>query len=188
MRRILVYGAVLGCLVASSHPADACIAKARLNLADVKYADAVVIGRVSDYEHVLDSGARKRHEDMVRTASEPLKAILGKQSGFLSDYVRFQVHVDEVLSGDAPDVFVVTWDNSTFGEPEMIEPDSYLIAVRKPGSQRPPLRGASATIGPTPEPDKMTVLQAPCASAFFFPAESENAQDVRRILRTDRKR
>lgn len=160
---------------------------ARLDLTDVKYADVVVIGRVSDYEHVLDPEARKRREDVMRTASEPLKVIIGKQSRFLSDYVRFQVNVDEVLSGDAANEFAVTWDNSTFGEPKMIKPGSYLIAVRKSGTQRPPLRGASATIMPTPEPDKMTVLQAPCASAFFFHAESKEAQGIRRILSTDRK-
>ncbi|WJR66920.1 hypothetical protein QTA58_22470 [Neorhizobium sp. CSC1952] len=187
MRHILVYGAILGCLVASNNPASACVTRARLDLADVKFADVVVIGRISDYEHVLDPDARKRREDMMGTAPEPLRAILGKQSRFLSDYVRFQVNVDEVLAGDAPNVFPVTWDNSTFGEPEIIEPGSYLIAVRKSGAQRPPLRGASATIVPTPEPDKMTVLQAPCAAAFFFDAESEEAQGIRRILSTDRK-
>lgn len=187
MRRILVCGAVLGCFVALSNSANACVTRARLDLADIKYADVVVIGRISDYEHVLDPDARKRREDMMRTAPEPLKAILGKQSRFLSDYVRFQVNVDEVLSGDAPNVFPVTWDNSTFGEPDTIEPGSYLIAVRKSGAQPPPLRGASATIMPTPEPDKMTVLQAPCASPFFFHAESEEAQGIRRILSTDRK-
>lgn len=173
--------------MASSNSASACVTRARLDLADIKHADVVVIGRISDYEHVLDPDARKRREDMMRTAPEPLRAILGKQSSFLSDYVRFQVNVDEVLSGDAPNVFPVTWDNSTFGEPDTIKPGSYLIAVRKSEAQRPPLRGASATIMPTPEPDKMTVLQAPCASAFLFNAESEEAQGIRRILGADRK-
>jgi len=186
MRRILAYGALVSCLMASSNLATACVVVAALDLTDVRYADVVVVGRISDYEHVLDPLARKRREALMSTASERLKAILGKSSGFLTDYVRFQVTVDEVLHGNPPDAFPVTWDNSTFSEPEKVNPGSYLIAVRKASTQRPPLRGPSATIMPTPEPDRMTVLQAPCARAFLFPAESKEAHGVRRILNQNR--
>lgn len=186
MQGNLLCGAALLCVVTSSIPANACFTTARLDLSDVKYSDAVVVGRISDYEHVLDPIARKRRDDMMKAASGALKTLLDRQSTFLTDYVRFQVNVDEVLSGNTPNVFRVTWDNSTFGEPEMIMPGSYLIALRKAGSQIPPLRGASATVIPTPEPDKMTVLQAPCATAFLFHAESEEAQGIRHILRQGR--
>ena len=74
------------------------------------------------------------------------------QESLLPDYARFDVQVKEVLVGRAPNRLSVTWDNSTFGEPEQMAAGPYLIALRRPGSASPPLRGPSATIFPTPDP------------------------------------
>lgn len=61
---------------------------------------------------------------------------------------------------------------------------SYLIALRRPASAIPPLRGPSATIMPSPDPNSLTLLQAPCSSAFLYEVGSEQARAVRRILDT----
>ena len=77
----------------------------------------------------------------------------------------------------------VTWDNSTFSEPDDLPAGQYLIAVRSPASTTIPLlRGTSATVFPRPEPDGQTLLQAPCAQPFLFKSDGEEATAVRKIV------
>lgn len=64
-------------LTLAGAPAHACMARAPIELADIKYADVVVMGHISNYTIVLD----------------PI---------FFSDYSRFDVLVEEVLIGEAP--------------------------------------------------------------------------------------
>ena len=163
MRNILSVSALLLGIVMSA-PAKACMGEDEIVLDDVKYADTVVVGWISNYKVITPEG-RKR--------------------GYIWDYARFEVRVDEVLKGQADQTLTVTWDNSTFGEPDEIPPGPYLIALRNPDSNTiPPLRGPSATIFPRPEPDAPTLLQAPCASPFMFESTSKKAVALRKILRT----
>jgi hypothetical protein len=144
---------------------------ANLKLEDIKYASVVVVGRIVDYEIV-------RPQDEV---SKFWRKTYG-QKDVLSDYARFKVVVDEVLAGQPPKVISVIWDNSTFGEPKKMKDGSYLIGLRGPGSARPPLRGPSATILPSQEPNSLTVLQAPCAPAFILDASSADVKTIRDLL------
>ena len=98
------------------------------------------------------------------------------------DYARFDVVVDEALLGNVGGTVPVTWDNSTFPEPQSMPSGPFLIALRYPGSGGPPLRGPSAFISPYREPVSLTVLQAPCAVPFIFERASEDAAAIRRIL------
>jgi hypothetical protein len=66
-------------------------------------------------------------------------------------------------------------------------PGPFLIGLRDPRSRIPPLRGPSATLLPSPEPDVLAVLQAPCAGPFLFARESDAAMMVRQILTADPK-
>lgn len=154
-------------------PAPACTASAPLNLDDIRYADAVVVGRVANYEIVLDQQWRREHPDLV---SDPAT------DRFLTDYARFNIVIDEVLLGSVAQTITVTWDNSTFEEPESMAPGPYLIALRSPRSAEPPLRGPSATIVPNLEPASLTVLQAPCSAPFMFEQESREAARIRGML------
>ncbi|MDR0674176.1 MAG: hypothetical protein LBF93_11125 [Zoogloeaceae bacterium] len=158
-------------IILAAQPASACRMNAHLEPNDIKYADVVVVGRIANYEIV-------RPTDEV---SEFMRKTYG-QKDVLSDYARFDVLVDEVLVGQPPAVISVTWDNSTFSEPEKMEEGPYLIGLREPASQAPPLRGPSATILPSQEPGSLTVLQAPCAPAFIFEATSASAKTIRDIL------
>ena len=177
-------------VVSWANPANACKMHAPTHLDDIKYADVVVVGKIVNYEIVLDRAARKRRiEGLGRTAdkSSGYWELMSKlKGGFMSDYARFKVLVDEVLVGQPPKVITVTWDNSTFSEPETMGVGPYLIGLREPGSKSPPLRGPSATILPSPEPNSLTVLQAPCASAFIMKATSAEAKAIREILSTQR--
>lgn len=172
-------------IILSANPASACRLAASLNLDDIKYASVVVVGRVLDYEIVLDQAVRKERKEMLdRSADKSTKfwRLMSEQKDFLSDYARFRVLVDEVLVGQPASVISITWDNSTFGEPEKMKEGPYLIGLREPGSKSPPLRGPSATILPSPESKSLVVLQAPCAPAFILEATSAEARKIREML------
>jgi hypothetical protein len=172
-------------IILAAKPASACLGAARLKLDDIKYANVVVIGRIVDYEIVLDQAVRKERKEMLERSADKSTEywrLMSEQKRFMSDYARFRVLVDKVLLGQSPNVISVTWDNSTFGEPEKMKEGSYLIGLREPSSKSPPLRGPSATILPSPEPDSLTVLQAPCAPAFIFEDTSAEAKTIREIL------
>ena len=176
-------------ILAAQH-ASACMMMADLRLGDLEYASVVVVGRITNYEIVRDMEFRKRYKEGLERATDKTSEYWKREyaratsqsESFLSDYARFNILVDEVLVGQPPKIITVTWNNSTFGEPENMKDGSYLIALREPGSKTPPLRGPSATVLPAKEPESLTVLQAPCASAFIFEATSSEAKSVRDIL------
>lgn len=170
-------------MLAAKH-ASACWTIANLRFDDIKYASVIVIGRITNYEIVLDQAARQRHKETLAQPNWPPEArkLLSEQRSFLSDYARFDVLVDEVLVGKQQAVLSVTWDNFTFGEPDKMDEGPFLIALREPDAKTPPLRGPSATIMPSPEPQKLTVLQAPCAPPFMFKAATAEANKVRDML------
>lgn len=170
---------------ALSEPAFACRVAAPLDLNDVRYADVVVMGRIANYRIVLDQQARQERKKMLARSphmAPELRNSLQNQATFLSDYARFDVVVDRVLTGVAPKIVTVTWNNSTFAEPQAMSPGQYLVALRNPSSTSPPLRGPSATVLANREPGILTVLQAPCAPAFIFESASASAVGLRRIL------
>jgi hypothetical protein len=184
MRNYRFLAVVAVSTILTTKPAIACLLMAPRALSDIKYADVVVLGKITNYELVLDQSARRQRQERL---SQPdlapdLRRMLSEQKRFLSDYARFKVLVEEVLVGQPANVISVTWDNSTFGEPENMPEGPYLIGLRNPSSRIPPLRGPSATVLPTPEPNSLTVLQAPCASAFIFEAMSPQAKTIREIL------
>ena len=185
MKGYWVGAALTFAIVTASEPAHACMIFGGLDLNDIHYADVVVIGRISNYKIVIDTVVRQKRKEMLASSPDmpvELRKILTEQTVFLSDYARFDVQVDEVLVGKAPKTLSVTWDNSTFGEPEKLSAGPFLIALRDPSSGLPPLRGPSATILSNPEPGSLTVLQAPCSKAFIFENSGEKADAVRQIL------
>ena len=166
----------------ASQPAYACMTVAPLKLEDVRYADVVVTGRVFNYKIIRDVEFRKQMLANPKLSPEDRARYEGPRQ-LLPDYARFEVQVQEVLKGKVPDRITVTWNNSTFGEPEEMASGPFLIALRYPSSKMPPLRGPSATILPNKEPGTLTVLQAPCAPAFIFPVTDVRVESIRRILR-----
>lgn len=168
--------------VLASEPVHACRVRALLDLNDVKYADVVLVGRVSNYQIVRDVEFRR---EKLADPKHPLDLLKTYEStaSLMSDYARFDIQVNQVLTGKAPTRLAVTWDNSTFEIPEKMASGPFLIALRKPSSEIPPLRGPSATILPSREPGSMAVLQAPCSSPFIFESTSNEARTVRLILK-----
>lgn len=181
MQRRRWFAAAFVLAVAASQPAFACRMHSPIVLDDVRYADVVLVGRISGYQIVRDEAFRQRRLSDPNLAPDLRRIYEGRQS-LLSDYARFEIHVDEVLFGNAPNRLSVTWDNSTFGEPEEMAAGPFLIALRQSSSTMPPLRGPSGTVLPNAEPNLYTVLQAPCSSPFLFESTSNEASIVRQIV------
>jgi hypothetical protein len=171
-------------LPAASH---ACRMYVSPTFEDVRFADVVVIGRVVNYRIVRDEAFRRRMLGSPHLTADMRRIYEDPKEGLLPDYARFEVQVEEVLVGRAPRKLSVTWDNSTFGEPDHMAAGPYLIALRRPASPVPPLRGPSGTIFPSPDPKALTLLQAPCSSAFIFGLGSQEARSVRKILDSRRR-
>jgi hypothetical protein len=162
-------------------PASACRTNAPLHIEDVRFADLVVVGRISHYRIVRDLQFRRKMLASPHLRPEDRK-YYAADSVLLPDYARFEMIVDEMLAGKAPRRIAVTWDNSTFGEPETMAAGPFLIAFRRPTSAMPPLRGPSATIRGNREPGLLTLLQAPCSSPFLFESNSDQARTITRML------
>lgn len=133
-------------------PLWACQISPPLVLEDVKYADVVVVGRVSNYR--MQQGMR----------------------------ARFDVHVTETLKGKASTKLLIFWHNWTFGSPKKLEPGPFLIALRKPNASDLSFEESKDASLASRKSDAMVILQDICAPAFLFPAASQTAIDVRAIL------
>jgi hypothetical protein len=169
MRNRILIAAAFAALSAAA-PAHACRIWVPLEPEDVGFANTVLVGRVENYRIIQHDPSGKTPDKVVRSAN------------LLWDYAQFDVVVEEVIAGKAPRRLTVTWDNSTFGEPDTLAPGPYLIALRDPTSPIPPLRGPSGTIFPAPRQDLPTLLQAPCSSPFLLPVADKDASTVRAIV------
>jgi hypothetical protein len=170
-------------MITVKRPAIACIMAAPRILDDIQYADVVVIGRISNYQIIRDVAFRRQmlanpnlRADLRRIYEEP-------DGTLMSDYARFDVRPSQIVKGKAPTTIVVTWDHSTFDEPDQMAPGPYLIALRDPQSNAPPLRGPSASISPSKEPGTLTVLQAPCAPPFIIPLHDPSVESILKRLK-----
>jgi len=166
---------VLPALLFVAQPVQACVTYADMDLKDIFSADAVVTGRVSDYE-IVEVGER----------------------GPLADYARITLRVDDVIAGDLTgrmgenNLLTITWRNSTFGEPETLgEGGRYnrsprlLIALRDPQLAQSGTALDNWALLLNPEPDSLTVSQAPCSSAFIFRADNPYGVMLQQVLETD---
>lgn len=153
------FAIALACLTAST-PAYACIDIAKFNIEDIRQADVVVSGVLSDYE-IVEVG----------------------NGGPIHDYAILTVKVDGTLKGTAPKTLRLSWDNSTFAEPEGMNVGSrILVAGSDPESTHLPVRGPSATVFSAPRGDMFRLLQAPCSDAFLFAYTPDLESDLRAIL------
>ena len=140
-----------------------------IDMSDIALADLVVIGSVRNYEIIEDTKARALREEIC-TKNKDLDQRFCNQPRIFSDYAQFEIEVHSALKGTSPNVVTVTLDNSTFGAPTSLggKHQRFLVTLRAATSKIPPLRGPSAFIAPNPDPDLLTVLQAPCAPSFIF--------------------
>ncbi len=189
MRRFCFIAAVAFALSVSGS-AHACMMSEKIQLDDIKYADVILVGRISKYEIVPNEEFRQRMLANPKLSPE-MREHYKAGNGIPSDYARLDLQVEEVLAGEPrigslPNSLSVTWYNSTFAHPKTMTAGPFLIALRDASSPIPPLRGPSATIKSNREPGSLTILQAPCSDPFMFESSGREARAIRKILRKRR--
>lgn len=155
-----------------SNPAAACRISIPLNLDNIRYADTVVIGHLSNYRTVLSPEATARWDKAYAPWKRP--------DHLMGDYVVFDVAVDEVLLGNPPLKFSVM---SMYGSAAAAPAGPFLLALNKPNPAELP-QGDSNAIGVrAPESDAFGLLEMPCSGAFLFETDSDEASTIRRLLK-----
>ncbi|MEE4537227.1 MAG: hypothetical protein V2J51_01880 [Erythrobacter sp.] len=148
---------------------------------DIEFADLVVIGRIENYRIVREQEWRDRM--LAQPNLDPdLREIYSSDKTLLPDYAMFDIVIDRSLVGTTAQRITVTWDNSTFEEPVSLSDVQYVVALRAPRSEIPPLRGPSATVFVTKRSDQPAVLQAPCSSPFILAVGSREAREAMELL------
>ena len=160
MSRTIIMGLVALLLTGVSSAVHACPMWRPIDLNLVSEAELVVVGRITDYTSIL--------------GPTPAKPAI--------PHARFKVLIDEVILGQtAKKAIPVVWINSTFGEPQTLLPGPWLIALHDLNTF-PRDRSIGEYVKPALEPGTMTILQAPCSSAFLFENASNEAAAVRNLL------
>lgn len=173
MRGLLVAAALGAAALVTAAEADACRMYSPLDMDVIAHADLVVVGRLSHYENVADQAARERRRRQALSPSIPAdlrETLQDPATGYMSDFARFRITVRETLRGRAPRTLIVTWNNSTFGEPSSLPTGDYLVAL------------SVSDEAPYPGGTNVTVLQAPCSAPFLFEADSAEALAARQRL------
>ncbi len=157
--RVRICGAFLAASLAAltsvADPAHACILLVPIELAQIRQADVVVMGRISNYAIIRDA---------------------------FSQYAQFDVLADGVVVGEAPETLTVMWENSTFELPDSMPSGPFLIALRDLRPSIADFKASGATLPPGPEPAPFLVLQAPCSDPFMFKSGSDSARAALEIL------
>ncbi len=126
-----------------------------INLAQIRQADVVMIGRISNYAIV---------------------------HGASSYYAQFDVLAEGVVVGEAPETLTVIWENSTFQLPDGMPSGPFLIALRDLRPAIAAFKASGGTLPPGPEPAPFLVLQAPCSDPFMFESGSDEAREALELL------
>lgn len=179
IRLFLVVALVSICFCKSVY---ACMKLPIFNAKMVKHADLVVVGRIINYEIIVEPKTSEKRQAFLEKHSR-FKKIFKEFPWGLPSYARFEIVVEKFLLGQAKNKIIVNWKNSTFGEPKSMPADKYLIALRSSKSKKTRNPGLNAQELSTLSPQVFTVLQGSCSTAFIFDNTSKHASDVRQILK-----
>jgi len=163
--------------------ASACMMIWPRKLEDVRRADVVVIGRISEYRFFRDEAFRQRMLISPNIRPEMRDAYKDPNRIWWSDYGQFEIEVDQVLKGRAPKKLLVIMRGNTLPPPTQMEPGRYLVALHRPrhSPSSEPIASSSRD-----NPDMWTPLMQPCAGAFIFEADSSSTRTIQAILQMRR--
>jgi hypothetical protein len=164
--------------------AAACVMIWPLKLEDVRRADVVVIGKISDYRFFRDEALRRKMLSSPNLAPDLREAYEDSNRVWWSDYGQFEIEVDQVLAGRAPRKVLVIMRGSSLPPPTQMDPGRYLVALHRASPARPFETRASS---PSYDPNALTPLEQPCAGAFIFKADSTSARTIQGFLQKRRK-
>ncbi|PZM07864.1 hypothetical protein [Rhizobium tubonense] len=170
--RIFGIGIVL--LISWTTVASACSRRHKLDYADVKDAEAIVVGHIEDYQLVADQAA----QDGYRATLDQSSTLPPTFDENIPVAAHFDIVVDEVLRGSVGRRLQISWSGGNYQLPPTLAPGPYFIALTDtsyPFSNMPGFNMAKT--------GKLTVLQPLCTRAFLFPADSKDAESTTRALR-----
>lgn len=164
MRRAPAVLAFLCTSVAAPMTAQACVVRVPFQVEQVRHADVVVIGRVSDYRRTVSDRQRQWIAESAKRdpGAAPERA--------RPDRASFDLTVERIAAGQPPPRRVrVEWDPSTYGVPEAIPEGRYLVALRR-------MRDVTASGA------RYRVLRGGCSTPFMFESGDREAVAVLRVL------
>lgn len=161
-------------LVANSS-ALACLVPKPLHSSDFVTAEVIIVGRVINYEAVVDPVATEKTRQVLE-ASPSMRAH-AKDYKWIS-YGKLDVEVDEVLKGTVPARPAIYWLPGTIGPADALAPGRYILGLGKVDTL--PMHYENR---PLP-PDALRVEEKACAGTFIAPYASEMASKVEQLLNT----
>ena len=136
-------------------PVNACIVAVEADLADIRKADLVIVGSVTDY------------------------TVFRGHRGGISDRAFINVRVHRTLRGRAGGWMRFELDNSTFEvSPELIAYEPALIAATWDDPWSSFSRQNDNAPFTAPRPSMMTVMRPPCAATFILPAPEQEHDGI----------
>jgi len=169
-RRLLTLAAAVAL---PAGPAAACIMPAFFSPEIAIGADALVVGRIENYRIIVNQ--KGRDEDLrfffKHGRWNRLRDYFAPPGRHTGDYGRFDIAVDETLSGNVGRRLSVTWSDPPPARPFT---GKHLIALRQASDGR---------WSKPPEPNLLTVLYPMCGEPYVFAAGSEEAKAIRATLR-----
>lgn len=149
-------------------------------------SDLVVVGTVENYEIVLDQEARgagwKAIEKLTPETSPGKRRLIERHVWNFADYARFDIVVEEVLAGDAPERVKVYWPGTMFGETGEKLAGPRIFALLAPNTVQSGDR-LHVFSDPSPrEPNARLILSRDCGPFFTDPVGSDSADEIRAAL------
>lgn len=169
LRLATFFGAML--IWAISEPVVACRISTPLKPDYVRYADTVVIGRVSNYRYVQSPEATANWDKSYAPWKRP--------DHLIGDYAIFDVAVDEVLLGNPPSKLSVM---TMYGATKDFPAGQFLFALNKPSPATAPDGDQNASSAEIAERRAFGLLERMCSGSFVFESSSDEAKATRQLL------
>lgn len=154
-------------LILACAPAYACRYHKPIEIDDLRYADLILVGRISNFRTVSPD-----REPGLKTAYPRVP------------FAEFEISAEEVLFGTAPERVIVTSYPLAGAQADQVSAGPFLFALREPLSEFPPrnITGREALFYPNAVDGSFTILGQRCSSVFMFEPRSNEAESVRRFL------
>jgi hypothetical protein len=184
--RLILVALIFGSVLFNAVPSFACRGQRSVDISEVQYADAVAVGRIKNYEIVLDQTARKLRDTLVesdRQMSSESRRLLQKNNRFPTDYALFVLEVDRVLKGTVlPETYVV-FHSPRITSPGAVNGVPVLIALGKASPNNSPRHGPATEIQRDQAKETFVVIESSCSGPLIFNPSDEVVSSVRKVLK-----
>lgn len=148
-------------------------------------AELVVIGHVKSYQFFRDQELRKERLGAPGLSDETRESFADPNRILRQDAVRFEIEVEEVIVGSAPNSISAVGDAGIVLAEGRLAPGRYLMVLHRLGTMV--VSGNDANLWRYFEPDAWTFLQPLCQGPFIFEADGQEARTILELLQTKSK-